>query len=81
MWGVECAKDKQTGADLPVKKPILDAPAFASKLEGAVSGCTIPPHSGVRSAAIRQTNSQSGFVVTYIPKSNAAPHHARHGKE
>lgn len=39
-----------------------------------MSGCTVPPHSGVRHATIRIGSGDSGYVVTLIPQSNSAPH-------
>ena len=79
VWGVDCSKGDD-GADVAsMKVPIRDAPAFASRLEGAVSGATIPPHSGVRSVAIPTAGLNKGFVVTHIPKSNVAPHQAVSG--
>lgn len=56
------------------KYPLEDAQKFASWLEGAVSSATIPPHSGVLNAAIITGEEPKGFVVTFIPKSNDAPH-------
>jgi hypothetical protein len=54
--------------------PIKDAAGFASRLESAVSRCTLPAHSGVRSISITRSDGVEGFVITFIPKSNAAPH-------
>src|SRR6266436_455080 len=52
VWGVDCSRGKD-GADVAsMKVPLKDAAGFASRLEGAVSRCTIPAHSGVRSFAI-----------------------------
>jgi hypothetical protein len=74
VWGVDCSKGKD-GADVAkAKLPITDAKRFQSWLEGAISGCTVPPHSGVRNATVLIGKSQAGFVVTYIPKSDHAPH-------
>jgi hypothetical protein len=74
VWGVDCSLGKD-GADIASKKvPLRDAAAFASRLEGAVSRCTIPAHSGVRSVAITRPGGVDGFVISLIPKSNAAPH-------
>lgn len=42
-------------------------------MEGAISGCTIPPHTTVQNRAIVITQDH-GFVITLIPKSNHAPH-------
>jgi len=74
VWGVDCSRDK-TGADVArFKVPITDVTRYASWLEGVVSGCTVPPHQGVRSIPIPSVSSPDGFVATLIPKSNQAPH-------
>ena len=74
VWGVDCSRAFD-GADVAsLKSPIKDAAAFTSKLEAAVTRCTIPPHSGVRSVAITRAGALDGFVVSLIPKSNTAPH-------
>jgi hypothetical protein len=73
VWGVDCSPD-QDGADVAKAIiPIENPKRFASLLQGAISGCTIPPHSGVQNEVIEMSNGK-GFVVTLIPKSNAAPH-------
>lgn len=76
VWGVHCKQDKN-GADVASSKfPLADAAAFVSRLEGAVSGCTVPPHIGVRSVAIPTKRGNEGFVVTLVPGSLRAPHQA-----
>lgn len=73
VWGVDCS-DLGDGADVAsAEVPIVNATRFCSWLENAVSGCTIPPHSGVVNHVIQKTD-EDGFVVTYIPKSNHSPH-------
>jgi len=74
VWGVHCSKDIDY-ADLPTAKfPIQNAKRFASWLEGAISGCTIPPHIGIKHHVIDIKEKGDGFVITYIPKSYRAPH-------
>ena len=74
VWGIDCSKD-QDYADVAHTKVHLQNPRrFASWLEGAISGCTVPPHSGVRHHYILLQGEDKGFVVSYIPKSNTAPH-------
>lgn len=74
IWGVDCSKDVD-GADVAKARfPITDVARYVSWLNSAVSGCTIPPHSGVRSEAIPADSEGNGFVRTLIPKSNNAPH-------
>jgi|CXWL01.1.fsa_nt_gi hypothetical protein len=75
VWGVEC-KDRADIGDVPEKKLPVELPTrFVSRLEGAVSGCTVPPHPGVRHIAIpSSSDAQKGFVATLIPSSHLAPH-------
>ena len=76
VWGIDCSKD-QDYADVAHTKVQLQNPRrFASWLEGAVSGCTVPPHSGVRHHYLLLQGEDKGFVATYVPKSNTAPHQA-----
>jgi hypothetical protein len=71
VWGVDC-RDNPRG-DVPVQKaPIEDPRRFVSWLEGAVSGCTVPPHPGVRHVGIEIGKAGTGFVATYVPKSYLA---------
>ena len=73
VWGVDCSKDTD-GADVAKALVLLDNPQrFSSLLQGAISGCTIPPHPGVEHKAIL-INGDRGVVISYIPKSNSAPH-------
>jgi hypothetical protein len=74
IWGVDCRKDV-SGADVVEKShKIADVTKFVSWLEGAISGCTVPPHVGVRSLAISVDSSGNGYAVIYIPRSERAPH-------
>ena len=74
VWGVDC-RPGDDGADVAKNEvPLQDAKRFKSWLEGAVSGCTYPPHGGVQHWVIETGHNQEGYVVTYIPQSNDAPH-------
>lgn len=42
--------------------------------EGSISTLTIPPHDKVQNYPLAIKESDEGFVITYIPKSNNAPH-------
>lgn len=73
VWGVDCSPDVD-GADVAHTEVFINNPArFASLLQGVISGCTVPPHSGVENNVIN-AGEGIGFVVTLIPKSNSAPH-------
>jgi hypothetical protein len=74
VWGIDCSKDFD-GADVAkAKHPIDNVDKFVSLLQGAISGCTTPPHSKVENYAIKQAKESSGFVITLVPKSTNAPH-------
>ncbi len=74
IWGLDCAKDLDGADAVKAKYLILDVKKLASWIEGAVSGCTIPPHSGVVNHPVHTDETEQGFVVTYIPKSENVPH-------
>lgn len=80
IWGIDCSRADDHADVAHAKYPIQNVKRFVSWLEGAISGCTIPPHTTVQNRAII-TNQDYGFVITLIPKSNHAPHQvALHGK-
>ncbi|TFH64995.1 MAG: ATP-binding protein, partial [Candidatus Zixiibacteriota bacterium] len=71
VWGVECSKDSN-GVDVPTAKHALkDAKRFQAHVERLVSGCTLPVHSQVQNHVI-VTADGSGFVATFVPRSNLA---------
>ncbi|MDV2496392.1 MAG: ATP-binding protein [bacterium] len=74
IWGVECSPGVDYADVARAKHSITDAERFRSWLEGAISGCTIPPHTGVKNHPIRSSGPGKGFVATLIPKSDHAPH-------
>lgn len=74
IWGVDCSKDFNGSDVAKAEYPITNVKRFVSWLEGAISGCTIPPHTGVRNHPIEIDNEGNGFVVTYIAKSENSPH-------
>lgn len=74
VWGVDCSKNKD-GDYAKTKMPIDDAKKFKTRLDGTVSGRTMPAHTTVESIAVLEEGaSNRGYVVTLIPKSNFAPH-------
>lgn len=74
IWGVDCREGEDYADVAQAKFPLEDAKRFLSWLEGAVSSATIPSHSGVEHHAILSREGKKGFVITYIPRSNHAPH-------
>jgi hypothetical protein len=80
IWGVDCRNDPERGDVPETKFPIHKVKRLLSYLEGAASGCTIPPHDGVRHHLIERSGSDEGFVVTLISKSMFAPHQCFVGK-
>lgn len=75
VWGVDCSRSNQEGDVASAKVQIENPTRFVSWLQGAVSGCTIPPHGRVQHFAISsKQNPQKGYAVTLIPKSFEAPH-------
>jgi hypothetical protein len=74
IWGVDCRDRPAIGDVAAARFPIENPKRFVSRLEGAVSGCTIPPHPDVRHIAIAALAPDLGFVVTYVAKSYLAPH-------
>lgn len=73
VWGVDCSRDVD-GADVAREEfPLENPQRFASLLQGVISGCTVPPHSGVENDVI-EAGAGKGFVITLIPKSDFAPH-------
>jgi len=73
VWGVDCREAKRTGDVAQAIVAIQDAKRFVSWLEGAVSGCTLPPHQGVRSVAVGVDEIGNGLAVTFVPKGEIAP--------
>ena len=74
VWGIDCSPGEDYADVAHTHRPIQDVKRFVSWLEGAVSGCTLPPHPGIRHHPIEADESENGFVATLIPKSNHAPH-------
>lgn len=74
VWGIDCSSDEEYGDVARSKHPIQNVKRFVSWLEGAVSGCTVPPHVGVQHHCIGTNDKGDGYVATCIPKSVHAPH-------
>lgn len=74
IWGVDCSED-DTGADVAQSKVMIsEVDRFKGWLEGAVSSCTVPPHRLVRHHVIKHADTNDGFVISLLPKSDDAPH-------
>ena len=74
VWGVDC-RPGSDGADVAQEyHPLEDAPGFASRLEAATSGCTVPACPGVEHIPVPIGEGTKGFVVSHIPQSYLAPH-------
>lgn len=82
VWGIDCSKNKDNADVAHSKYPIQNVKRFVSWLEGAVSGCTVPPHTKAQHHDIvindndndNDNYNEKGFVATMIPKSDHAPH-------
>jgi len=80
IWGVDCKK--RNGLEIPSVSNdslVTDPIKLKSLLEGATSRCTSPVVSGVSHIHLSSAlDSPAGYVVTYVPRSHAAPHKANH---
>ena len=61
VWGVDCRNVPASGDVASARVPIKDPKRFVSWLEGAVSGCTVPAHSGVRHQPFRAQLTRRGL--------------------
>jgi len=74
VWGVDCSQNPQEGDVARALVPIEKVHRYKSLIEGAISGCTVPPHSRIQNIAIVDQSGVNGIVITLIPKSINAPH-------
>jgi hypothetical protein len=74
VWGVDCSKNDLCADVAHSKYPIRNVKRYVSWLEGVVSGCTVPPHGRINNAGIEIGSEGAGYAITYIPKSEHAPH-------
>jgi hypothetical protein len=76
VWGVDCRKDRN-GLDRVVGiSPIKDARFFRSQLENITPHVVYPPLDNVNHNVITEPNSDTGIVLTAIPRSERIPHRA-----
>ena len=76
IWGIDCTdcREDDDFADIArAKHPITDPQRYKSWLEGAISSSTIPPHTGVQNHIV-PVSDDKGLIITYMPKSDNAPH-------
>jgi len=73
IWGIKC-KRQSGGIDVPThKKPIKNVAQFRSRVEGLISGLTLPAHSGVENHTLMTEIEGEGYLITYIPRSDYVP--------
>lgn len=75
IWGIDCSssggRDDCAQGCVPIKNPSK----FKSLIEQRISGCTIPVHNEIDNYVIDDPDRVGfGYIATYIPKSNYAPH-------
>lgn len=74
IWGVQAPG---SGNSTRSKQPIKGVRAFAEHLDSLVSRLVSPSVSGVSNTVIFENKAQdTGYVVSYIPRSDRAPHRA-----
>lgn len=74
IWGVDCRRDSTTGNEVAQKHPLDDAAGFATKLLGAISRATIPPHSRVQVHSFAESaDSSAGYVAVLVAQSLIGP--------
>lgn len=72
IWGVLTGKTSEDYAT--EKKPIKNLSNFISLLESSTSLLTVPPHPNVtHKAIIEDESTDTGYVISHIPKSNRRP--------
>jgi hypothetical protein len=81
VWGVDCRQNPPYG-DIPTGiSPIANPVAFKTLLDTAVSGRTLPAHSGVENIPLLIAGQSDGFVVTHIPIGMHVPYRTLGAKE
>lgn len=72
IWGVDCRRNGD-GVEVAAKHPLRDVRGFRTKVEGAISRLTVPPHASVRALEILEENGEEGYLAVLIPKSFDGP--------
>lgn len=74
IWGIGTGNSRN-GDAASTRHPLNDCGKFASQLDDAISGCTVPAVTGARSIPIFCSGKgRQGYVATLIPNSNHGPH-------
>jgi hypothetical protein len=83
VFGIDARKDQQTGVDSAGEVSLVpNAPALASRLQQLTPFATDPPVQGASVHIISSPSEpQKGFVVGFVPESEALPHRAEHEKK
>jgi hypothetical protein len=68
VWGVDCRDDAAQGDVARCKVPIENPKRFVSRLEGAVSGCTIQAHPHVRHHAVESGSPPPALLLHISPR-------------
>lgn len=83
IWGVEARKIDSMSPDIAVsQKPIRYLKKFLTDLNTLAGQALVPLNPGIRNEAIYindDLDSDTGFVVTYVPDSELPPHRAMFG--
>lgn len=82
IWGIRADRDPATGVDaVQEEAPVADVDLLVSKLKDLQPPATDPPIKGVviHPLLLPGENTQ-GFVVCFIPESDAKPHRSEFGK-
>jgi hypothetical protein len=74
IWGIDCSPNEKGEDVAHTKYPITNIKKFKSLLQSNESSGVIPPPTGIEHLCLKINASGEGYVVTYIPKSDRAPH-------
>ncbi len=73
IWGIDCRRNED-GIEVTQKHALVDAGGFRTKIEGAISRATVPPHAKIETIHILdESGTGAGYVVVLVPKSESGP--------
>lgn len=83
IFGVEAKKPKEGGPDVATKiEPVPNLARSLDALKACLTSMLEPPVAGLDACAIRRSENDShGLLAVLVPRSMAAPHRVRGGKE